>query len=294
MFKSIRRAPGALALLACAAGLAMSPAQAQTTAFVDFESTPGLAQGPSIYVAVPAMQVINVPNIATFSGGVVLGLATFFPAISFASSPNVYGTADFGNGLSPTLTIDINPNYLTTEVSFALFNGETFAQTYTARAFNGATQVAAQTLTSVAPNFNSGYGVIDLIAAGGITQVTIDADGAPAAFDFLIDDVAFNQALTNVITTPLPPVVQAPVQPVEVQLDNLDVVVLDTDGQRRKRKQKGKGTVQVDFGEDLSNIQSEVLLFDPITTPVPEPSSTGLMLLGLAGMGVLLRRRRID
>ena len=78
--------------------------------------------------------------------------------ISFATSPNVYGTADFGNHLATTLTIAIDLAFPTTEVSFALFNGETFNQSYLINAFNGSSVVATQTLTNVAPNFNSGYG----------------------------------------------------------------------------------------------------------------------------------------
>lgn len=77
---------------------------------------PSQAQGPSIYVAVPNPQMITTAP-ATFSGGVVLGFATFFPAISFATVPNVYGTANFGNHLSDALTIAIDPAFTTTEVS---------------------------------------------------------------------------------------------------------------------------------------------------------------------------------
>src|SRR5450432_2722613 len=87
-------------------------------ALVDFENTPNLSTGPSIYVAVPGPQTISTTP-ATFTGGVVLGFATFFPAISFATPPNVYGSADFGNGLSKAITIAINPAFSTTEVSFA-------------------------------------------------------------------------------------------------------------------------------------------------------------------------------
>ena len=151
---------------------------------------------------------------ATFSGGVALGFATFFPAIAFATPPNVYGTADFGNNLGKALTIDIDPVFTTTEVSFALFNGETFNQSYVVDAFNGTTLVANQTLANVAPNFNSGYGLIDLITAGGITKVTIAPTGAPSAWEFLIDTVAFNQSVTTVVDAPPPPVVQPPTPPV--------------------------------------------------------------------------------
>ena len=177
------------------------------TGFVNFDPTQGIAQGPSIYVAVPAAQTI-VTAPATFSGGVVLGLATFFPAIAFASSPNVYGTADFGNGLSRSLTIDVNPSFgPTSEVSFALFNGETFNQSYVVNAFDGTNLVATQTLAGMAPNWQSGYGIVDIFA-GNITRVTIDAVGSPSVWDFLIDSVAFNQYIDGSINPP--PVDPAP------------------------------------------------------------------------------------
>src|SRR5213078_5405178 len=97
----------------------------------------------------------------------------------------------FGNHLSNSLTITTDPAFATTEVSFAVFNGETFNQSYTVNAFNGANLVASQSLTNVAPNFNSGYGLIDLTSLGGISSVTIAPTGAPASWDFLIDTVAF-------------------------------------------------------------------------------------------------------
>lgn len=77
------------------AGIALPSARA-ATGLVTFDP-PTSPQGPSIYVAVPGPQTIVTPE-ASFSGGVVLGLATFFPAIAFATTPNVYGTADFGHG----------------------------------------------------------------------------------------------------------------------------------------------------------------------------------------------------
>ena len=126
---------GAIAAgLLAVAGTGISPVNA-ATALVDFETNPSIPTGPSIYVAVPGPQTIST-TAATFSGGVVLGFATFFPAIAFASKPNVYGSANFGNRLSETMSIAINPAFTTTEVSFALFNGETFNQSYTVNAFN--------------------------------------------------------------------------------------------------------------------------------------------------------------
>lgn len=263
---------------AAAAGLVILAGFAATSAnaavgLVNFETNPNLGTAPSIYIAVPGPQTFVTPE-ATFSGGVALGFATFFPAIAFATPPNVYGTADFGNRLARDLTIDINPSFLTTEVSFALFNGETFNQTYSVNAFNGATLVGNQTLTNMAPNFNSGYGLVDLTVAGGITKVVITPTGTPAAWDFLIDTVAFNQSITNVVNAPPPPpsVLAPPAPPVQ--------------GRRH-----GRGEVElleVNFGDDINDIRGSVLV---VTTPVPEPSSWAMLLAGLAWLGFLGYRR---
>jgi hypothetical protein len=261
--------------LACIAiaGPGITAARA-ATALVDFDP-PGTAQGPSVYIAVPGPQTI-VTAPALFSGGVVLGLATFFPAIQFATGPNVYGTADFGNGLSRTLTIDVQPGFITTEVSFALFNGETFNQSYLVQAFNGASVVASQTLASILPNFNSGYALADVTSAGGITSVTIDAINPPGAWDFLIDTVAFNQSITSAVNVPPPPVY------LPTQLPPLTMPAVEG----HKRKQKGKDvtiqSVLINFGDDSNDIKGSFVVY---AAPVPEPSSWVLLLIGVAGVG---------
>jgi len=242
------------------AGTGISNATA-IPALVNFDP-PGTPLGPSIYVAVPGPQTIATTP-ATFSGGVVLGFATFFPAISFATAPNVYGSADFGNHLSDTLSIAVDPAFATTEVSFALFNGETFNQSYTVDAFNGASLVASQTLTNVAPNFNSGFGVIDLNSPGGITDVTIAPTGAPTVWDFLIDTVAFNQSITSIVP---PPVIQPATPPVQ--------------GHRHGKGEGETELVEVDFGDDVNDIRGSVLVVTP-TNPIPEPGTYMLVLAGL-------------
>ena len=211
------------------AGIALPSAQA-AVGLVDFDP-PTTPQGPSIFVAVPGPQTIVTPE-ASFSGGVVLGLATFFPAIQFATAPNVYGTADFGHGLATSLTIDINPSFVTTEVSFALFNGETFLQSYVVNAFNGSTQVASQAANNILPNFNSGFALVDMVNAGGITSVTIHAVNPPGVRDFLIDTVAFNQSISSVVpNAPPPPITLPPVTVTYTEPDTIDV---------HGHKQKGK------------------------------------------------------
>ena len=259
-------------VLLAATGTTTAQAQA-VTALVNFETSPTLAAGPSIYVAVPAAQtIVSVP--ATFSGGVVLGFATFFPAISFATPPNVYGTADFGNKLARQLTIDINPQFPTTEVSFALFNGEVFKQSYIVNAFNGTTLVASQTLPSISANFVSGYGLVDVVSAGGITSVTIAPVGAPAVWDFLIDSVAFNQNITGTTNPPPPPVDQPPTPHVH--------------GHRHGHGEGEIELLDVNFGDDINDIRGSVI----VNSPVPEPSTWASMLLGLCGVGLSAQLRR--
>jgi hypothetical protein len=277
--------------------LALAGASAQAaTGLVTFDP-PGTPQGPSIYVAVPGPQTIVAPE-ATFSGGVVLGLATFFPAIQFATGPNVYGTADFGNGLSRTLTIDIAPSNTTTEVSFALFNGETFLQSYIVNAFNGSTLVASQTVADILPNFNSGYALVDVASAGGITSVTVDAINPPGAWDFLIDTVAFNQSITSALPNLPPPPVYSPnvtppvtIPPVTVTYTEPDTI--DSHGHKQKGKTKKLENQVINFGDDLNDAKGHFQ--DLPTTPVPEASTWALMLAGLGAIGTRsLRRRRED
>jgi hypothetical protein len=276
--------------LAC---LALLGASAQAaTGLVDFDP-PGTPQGPSIYVAVPAAQTIVAPE-ASFSGGVVLGLATFFPAIQFATGPNVYGTADFGNGLSTSLTVDINPGFTTTEVSFVLFNGETFNQTYLVNAYNGASLVASQTLASILPNFNSGYALVDLVAAGGMTRLTVEAVNPPGAWDFLIDTVAFNQNITNVIPNLPPPPVYPPNVPPPVTMPPVTVTYTEPDridehGHKQKGKTKTVVNQVINFGDDANDAKGH---FETLTSPVPETSTSAMLLAGLAGMVAQRLRRR--
>lgn len=244
-------------------------------ALVNFDP-PSTPQGPSIYIAVPGPQTITTTP-ATFTGGAVLGFATFFPAIAFATAPNVYGTADFGNHLANSLTITTDPAFVTNEVSFALFNGEIFNQSYTVNAFNGAALVASQTLTNVAPNFNSGYGLVDLISPGGITSVDISPVGAPSVWDFLIDTVAFNQSITSIVNSPPPPVVQPATPPVQ--------------GHIHGHGQGETETVEVNFGDDVNDIRGSVLVVTPAVT-TPEPQTYLPVLVALVAFAFCTRRRR--
>ena len=271
---------------ALASGLLLTSAQptSAAVALINFDP-PGTPLGPSTYVAAGGQQTIATAP-ATFTGGVVLGFATFFPAISFATAPNVYGTADFGIGLAHTLDIAVDPAFATSEVSFALFNGETFAQSYVATAFDGSTQVASQSLFNIPANFNSGYATVDLIAPN-ITRISIAPIGAPSVWDFLIDTVAFNQNITQGVNSLPPPAIPPP----PVFIPPPPVLVTVDDGHHHSHEVElelnygdtndGRGTLN-----SLNNIPP------PIQAPAPEPASWALLLAGFGGIGALMRSRR--
>lgn len=280
-----------LATLAAASLLALLPAAHAATGLVTFDP-PGTDQGPSIFVAVPAMQTITAPE-ATFSGGVALGFATFFPAIAFATAPNVYGTANFGNGLSTSLTIDVAPSFQATQVGFALFNGETFTQSYRVDAYNGANLVATQTVADILPNWNSGFALVDIGSAAGITKVNITPINAPGAWDFLIDTVVFNQTVQQAYPQIPPPPIYTPQSPPPVTMTPVTVTYTDpdtTDG--HGHKQKGKThTLEnqfINYGDDNNNAKGH---FEDVMSPVPEAPTPLLLVAGLGLMGLKLRRR---
>jgi hypothetical protein len=177
---------------------------------VDFETNPSIAAGPSTYLAAGPTQTINVPGVATFSGGVILGNATNFPAIVFASKPNSYSTAspNVAQGdpsLSSVIDIAVDPSLACNEVSLALFNGNTMPVDYMVSAFNGTTLLGSQTFNAVPSNLNQGFVTPDLVFAG-ITDVKVTLVNPANGWDFLIDDVVFNGNIVKVVpgATPEP------------------------------------------------------------------------------------------
>jgi hypothetical protein len=101
-----------------------------STAFLTFDDRP---LGPPTFGG-PAETIVY-PQ-ATFTGGTILGNPTNFPAESFATSPNAYGTTNLIPGYLETLTIAISPLFPTNEVSFPVFNGDIVTRSYTVAAFN--------------------------------------------------------------------------------------------------------------------------------------------------------------
>ena len=185
------------AVIAVACAVFQSGFAEAQTAFLTFDN---LAQGPNLFANAGPTQTIIYPQ-ATFTGGVVLGFETNLPAQAFGTAPNVYGTASASEipgadpSLLPTLTITINPSFLTNEISFPVFNGVTSVESYLVDAYNSSnTLIGSQTLSNVPTNQSGGFGIID-ISAPGISSVTISTVGSPTLWDFSIDSVALNESV---------------------------------------------------------------------------------------------------
>ena len=151
---------------------------------VDFEVVPAIATGPSLFSTAGPAQTINVNGVVTFSGGVVLGFPTNFPASPFSTPPNVYGTAkapSFGvsadPSLSSSLSVSISPILGATTVEGLLFNGLTQPVSYTIDAYSGSTLVDSVAFPNLQSNLSSGFTTFRLNSGGpSISSVLFNPD----------------------------------------------------------------------------------------------------------------------
>jgi hypothetical protein len=177
-------------LLCICLGLTVSVARAESIT-INFETVPVIPTGPSTFAAAGATQNINVPGIATFTGGVVLGNPTSLPAFTAQGSlPNTYATANFGDAtLQSSLTISLSGLINGTTVAGTLFNGQTFVETYIVEAFSGVTLVGTQTLTNLPANSSPDAFRSFSLTASSITSVVVRPSSTANGWDFFIDDV---------------------------------------------------------------------------------------------------------
>lgn len=187
-------------------------ANSANAVIIDFESTPALATGPSLFANAGPAQDIVVGNV-TISDGVVLGFPTYFPAIPFGTAPNVYGTAYHPSGgvnadpsLLSTLSITIDPADGVNTIEGLLFNGLIEMDSFKVEAFSASSLVDSVALNKLPSNLDEGFGVFRLDSGGSpIDLVTIAADlSGPLEnqWDFAIDTIAINQAIETVVPVP--------------------------------------------------------------------------------------------
>lgn len=191
------------------AALVVAPATwaASTEVLIDFETLPNLPQGPSFFSEAGPMQVINVPGIATISGGVVLGDASNITNNLF-TAPNLYGTADFGDdSLDPVVTISVNPAYVADEIGFLLLNGLVAATEYKVEAYVGATLADSETITI--PSIQTGGSHVFEFEIPGVTELKIIPQSL-TTWDYFIDSIALNQTVEEGVENPPGPAIPLP------------------------------------------------------------------------------------
>ena len=177
---------------------------------VDFETTPTINNAPSTFSRAGSAQTLEIDNVLTFNGGVVLGFPTFLPATPFITAPNFYATANHPTGgvvgdpsLNSTLSIDIASSFGATTVEGLLLNGLNRDGNYTIEAFSHGTLVDSVLLSDLTPNFSSGFDVFRLNSNGlPITSVLFSPDLSDGEWDYFIDTITINEPL--IIDTPIP------------------------------------------------------------------------------------------
>lgn len=190
-------------------GLAHAASEALS---IDFDVFPTLPAGPSTFAAAGATQTITIPGKVSISGGVVLGYPTNIPAINFATTPNLYGTASPSGvpavqgdpSLSPNIVIQFDPLYEVTSVEGLLFNGNTEVTDYTVRAFSGTDEVDSQVFSNLASNLNEGNTTFSLVSASSLITSVVFEPESNTVWDYFIDTLAFNTSIENAADRNIP------------------------------------------------------------------------------------------
>lgn len=171
---------------------------------IDFEENPAIETGPSLFRDAGPQRAVTADGRVTVNGGVVLGFPTNFPAVDFATSPNVYGTASKSfdpmiSELSPNITIDIDSDYTVNRVEGLLFNGVTSPQDYRITALSNGEEVTSQFFEQMPANLSEGNVAFSLISDGApITQVVFEPED-DAHWDYIIDTLAFNLPIAEAV-----------------------------------------------------------------------------------------------
>ena len=137
--------------------------------------------GPSIFaLAVPqTLNYLTSSGPLTITGGTILTKTLFLPA----DQTNVYGTAFFGNGLLPVITLTFTSPI--NNFFFSLINGQIFPDTFIVSDNLGNSQTFL-----IPSNGNLGSALVSFPTVGNvITIFTPDPN-----WDYFIDDIGFNQA----------------------------------------------------------------------------------------------------
>lgn len=198
-----------LSLSACFALVGVGVATPAQAIIIDFEETPAIPTGPSLFREAGPAQEISFGGV-TFNGGVVLGFPTNFFVPQFSTSPNIYGTAYHPSGnavgdpsLSSSLSITINPALNATTVEGLLFNGLIGLDTFTINAFSQGAVVDTLLFENLASNRDEGFTVFRLNSGGSVidfVEIMPDLSGPfLGQWDFFIDTIAVGEPIENIL-----------------------------------------------------------------------------------------------
>jgi hypothetical protein len=184
-------------VLAAVTAVALAlPAQAS---FINFDDQ-GLTGPSNFSQASPSPQTIDIASSSgnvRLEGGVILTNTSNLPA----NQTSIYGTANFGTGLSNPLTITFANNI--TNFLVDVLNG--LSQTIRYEVSDGVNS----SVFDLAPNLSSGATTIGFAAAGNV--VTITSLTAPTTqWDFFVDNIRWNLAIDCGPTGCNPTVVPVP------------------------------------------------------------------------------------
>jgi hypothetical protein len=165
-----------------------------STLTVNFDDRP---LGPSTYAAAGPEQVLNYyGGQIQFSGGVVLGFPTAFPAVEFATEPNVYASSNFGDpSLNSIISIDI-VGLAVDRVEGLLFNGEIQVNDFMVRAYDVAGLLLDSEMHTIASNTDSGAAIFSMNSdSPNLARVEFEEINGDADWNMLLDTIVFNQQI---------------------------------------------------------------------------------------------------
>jgi MYXO-CTERM domain-containing protein len=185
----------------------LAGARADTITTVDFEKIPAGTPGPALFTNAGGVETVDVPGVASITGGVVLGLAPALAGNPWATGPNIYATASDsvvgpgGFGLSDSIVIGIAPGTYATQATVPVINGMPKSEDYLVTAFDSGDVVWQQTLSNVQA---FGYAVAN-VTAPAITSITIAAVDS-STWDFATDTITLRESSgrSTVTSTPEP------------------------------------------------------------------------------------------
>jgi hypothetical protein len=172
---------------------------------IDFENTPSLAPGPTLFTSAGAAHALNVSG-ATISGGVVLNLAATLAGNPYATGPNIYATASDNLvgvgafGLPNTITLNIASGTVADLATVPIINGMPVSESYVVTAFDEGSQVSQQIFSNVEA---FGFAVASFSGLD-FTSITITPTDT-SSWDFATDSITLNESGSRgILSTPEP------------------------------------------------------------------------------------------